>query len=175
MIRNTELRLAGITETSVVDGPGLRIVIFAQGCPHNCPGCHNTDTHDSNGGYAVSIEEVFSIISSAKRRNKLLRGVTFSGGEPFLQSRELADLAGMIKNMDLNIVTYTGYTFEELFCRTKSEAGIKALLELSDILIDGPYLEKERDLFIAYRGSRNQRLIDVKASLEAGRAVLWEE
>ena len=171
-----QLRIAGITKGSVVDGPGLRTVIFVQGCPHNCPGCHNTDTHDPEGGYAADVDEIFSDIAADASKNKLIRGVTFSGGEPLCQSLQLAALAAKIKDagLNLNIITYTGYTFEELFCKAKSQPSIKALLEYTDILIDGRYSEKERDLFLAYRGSRNQRLIDVRASLEAGRAVLWE-
>lgn len=169
-----QLRLAGVLKESVVDGPGLRIVVFTQGCPHNCQGCHNTDTHDPNGGYGAEVAGVFSTIAASARRNKLIRGVTFSGGEPFYQSCALASLSLMVKGLNLNIITYTGYTLEALVGMGQSDVCVQDLLENTDILIDGPYLEKERDLLLAYRGSRNQRILNVKASLEVGRAVLWQ-
>jgi anaerobic ribonucleoside-triphosphate reductase activating protein len=169
------IRLAGIDKGSVVDGPGLRIVIFAQGCPHNCAGCHNADTHNLKGGYATNVDAVFTEVAAIFERNKLIRGVTFSGGEPFGQSKEFALLAAKIKSLGLNLVTYTGYTWEELMAKGNKEPEIKALLAETDILIDGRYTEKERDLHLAYRGSRNQRIIDVKASLAAKEIIFWQD
>ncbi|MDR1701570.1 MAG: radical SAM protein, partial [Sporomusaceae bacterium] len=119
-------------------------------------------------------DELFAELSALFKENKLIRGVTLSGGDPFCQSQEFAHLAAKIKNSGLNIVTYTGYTWEELQVLGKDEPGVKALLEQTDILVDGRYRENERDLRLAYRGSRNQRLIDVKASLAAQEAVLWQ-
>ncbi|MGI6406785.1 MAG: anaerobic ribonucleoside-triphosphate reductase activating protein [Syntrophaceticus sp.] len=162
-----KLRIAGYTEESVVDGPGIRFVIYAQGCPHRCTGCHNPETWDFNGGEEITAEEILSLI----RGTQLLQGVTLSGGEPFAQAEVLAAFAKQVKVMGLDIVTYTGYTFEELLEMSKDAQGIKLLLERSDFLVDGPYLASERDLSISYRGSRNQRFLDVAASLAAARAV----
>lgn len=166
-----ELRIAGIEKESVVDGPGLRFVIFTQGCPHRCPGCHNPDTHDPEGGKVMNTDEILGMIA----QTRLIRGVTFSGGEPFLQADVLAELAGKIKAMGLDVVTYTGFTYEQLMGRSVQSSGIRQLLAQTDILVDGPYRMAERDLGLAFRGSRNQRLIDVLPSLALGRAVLWED
>lgn len=165
-----ELRIAGIERESVVDGPGLRLVIFTQGCPHNCPGCHNPQTHDRHGGTVVSAAAVWEIIDSTK----LIRGVTFSGGEPFLQAKTLAYLAQKIKAAGLNIVTYSGFTYEQLLAIALRRSAVRDLLHLTDILVDGPYVAAQRDLRLAFRGSSNQRLIDVQHSLAAGQVVLWE-
>lgn len=170
-----EIRLAGITAESIVDGPGLRLVVFTQGCPHKCEGCHNPDTHDSNGGYTTDSEALFHYIEQIAAHNKLLKGVTFSGGEPFLQPKPLAYLAKKLKSLGLTIVTYSGFTFEQLAAMAISNKSVGQLLKQNDILIDGLYKASERDLGLAFRGSRNQRLIDIKASLAAGQVVLWED
>lgn len=170
-----EIRLAGITEESVVDGPGLRLVVFVQGCPHGCPGCHNPDTHDSNGGYVVDVEGLFSHIEKKALHNRLLRGVTFSGGEPFLQPEPLIQLAKRLKMLGLDIVTYSGFKFEQLTAMALKNTDVGQLLKQTDILIDGQYRETERDLGLAFRGSRNQRLIDVKATLKAMKVIPWED
>ena len=170
-----EIRLAGITEESIVDGPGLRLVVFTQGCSHNCEGCHNPDTHDINGGYATDVDELFLYIEKKFIRNKLLKGVTFSGGEPFLQAKQLSLLAQRLKRLGLNIVTYSGFTFEQLAAMAVNRKSTGDLLKQTDILIDGLFHATERDLGLAFRGSRNQRLIDVAATIAAGRVVLWED
>lgn len=170
-----EIRLAGITKESIVDGPGLRLVVFTQGCPHHCAGCHNPDTHDVNGGYATDVDELFRYIEGMVIHNKLLKGVTFSGGEPFLQSRQLTVLAKQLKQLGISIVTYSGFTFEQLAAMAVTRKSIGGLLKQTDILIDGLYQAKERDLGLAFRGSRNQRLIDMAATIAAGRVVLWED
>lgn len=170
-----EIRIAGITEESIVDGPGLRLVIFTQGCPHRCPGCHNKDTHDVNGGYTVDEEELFKHINQIVARNKLLQGVTFSGGEPFLQPGPLARLAKRLKAQGLDIVTYSGFTFEQLMAMDVKRKSIGQLLRCTDLLVDGLYREAERDLGLAFRGSRNQRLIDVPATLAANKVILWQD
>jgi anaerobic ribonucleoside-triphosphate reductase activating protein len=157
-----KLRIAGCTEESVVDGPGIRFVVFAQGCPHQCPGCHNPETWDLAGGEEITVDELFSQIRDAR----LLQGVTFSGGEPFVQAAALACLGRNVKSLGLDIVTYTGYTFEEITKMAEHDKDIKNLLELSDLLVDGPYLAAERDLGIPFRGSRNQRIISVAESLQ---------
>ena len=170
-----EIRIAGITEESIVDGPGLRMVIFAQGCPHHCAGCHNPDTHDLKAGYTVDTESLFNHIKKTVGRNKLLRGITFSGGEPFLQPGPLAQLARQVKMLGLDIVIYTGFTFEQLAAMALHNNSIGRLLDYTDILVDGLYRESERDLSLAFRGSRNQRLVDVAASLSVNKVVIWQE
>lgn len=162
-----KLRIAGYTKESVVDGPGIRFVVYAQGCPHRCEGCHNPETWDSMGGKEISEDALLALI----RETGLLRGVTFSGGEPFSQAAAFASLADRIKLLGLDIITYTGYTFEEILEMSKSDQNIKQLLERSNFLVDGRYLASERDLSLPFRGSRNQRFLDVGASLAAGRPM----
>ncbi len=162
------LKISGTVDDSVVDGEGYRFTIFTQGCPHACPGCHNPQTHDREGGYLVDTEQLYRQICE----NPLLSGVTFSGGEPFLQPQALAELARKLQAKGLNITTYTGYTLEELQ-RLHSPA-INALLDVTDILIDGPFLLAERDLTLTFRGSRNQRIIDMNRTRQSGTIVLKE-
>jgi len=164
-----ELRIAGTVNDSIVDGPGIRFTVFTQGCPHNCEGCHNPQTHDFNGGKVVDTDDLLEKIKG----NPLLDGVTFSGGEPFCQAEALAYLGRQIKAMGLNVVTYTGYTFEKLWAeRDKNHWG--ELLSATDYLIDGPFILAQKDWNIRFRGSSNQRYIDCKASLEAGTAIECE-
>lgn len=161
-----ELRVAGIVKESVVDGPGFRYVIFAQGCNHSCKGCHNPDTHSLNGGYAADTEDILEDI----KQSKYIDGVTFSGGDPFLQPDAFIHIAEKLREVNINIVCYTGYTYEELI-ESKEESKIK-LLGLVDVLIDGPYIEGLRDLGLTFRGSKNQRIIDVKSSIREHKVVL---
>ena len=152
----------------MVDGPGLRTVLFTQGCPRSCPGCHNPDTQPLDGGVERDIDTLFQDLTADAEFTK---GVTFSGGEPFIQAAPLAELARLLRQKGMDIVIYTGYVFEELLEMSRQDDGIRALLEAGDILIDGPYLETESDLNLAFRGSRNQRIIDLPASLQTGRTV----
>ena len=161
-----ELRIAGTVNDSIVDGPGIRFTIFTQGCPHNCEGCHNPQTHDFNGGTLVDTDELLAKIKG----NPLLDGATFSGGEPFCQAPVLAELGKQIHALGLNIVTYTGYTFEELYAE-RDKHGWGDLLKVTDYLIDGPFILAQKDWVIKFRGSSNQRYIDCQASLAAGRAI----
>ena len=158
------LRIAGIERESVVDGPGIRTVIFCQGCLKHCEGCHNPETWDLQGGTLVTVDEIVKVI----RSNPLCHGVTYSGGEPFLQAEELFALSQMLK--DYEIAAYTGYTFEELFLHGNKEQ--RDLLSVLDVLIDGPFVLSERTLDLSFRGSRNQRILNVPESLRAGHAVL---
>lgn len=163
------LRIAGTVNDSIVDGSGIRFTVFTQGCPHHCEGCHNPQTHDFNSGELIDINKIFDKIKA----NPLLDGVTFSGGEPFCQAEILAKLGHQIKSLGLNIVTYTGYTFEYLYeNRNKNYWG--ELLSVTDFLIDGKFILAEKDWSIKFRGSRNQRYIDCQASLKEGRAVETE-
>lgn len=161
------IRIAGTVNDSIVDGNGLRYTIFVQGCPHHCKGCHNPQTHSFDGGKEVSTSDLFDTIIS----NTLLDGVTFSGGEPFAQAKPLVELADLVKqNTNLNIVTYTGYTFEEII--TSNNPDWIALLNSTDILIDGKFIEDLKSYELRFRGSSNQRYIDVKQSLLQHKVVL---
>lgn len=162
-----KIRLSGVIPESIVDGPGIRYTIFSQGCNHFCKGCHNPQTHDMNGGKNCDIDDILSEI----KKNPILKGVTFSGGEPFLQAEKFSKLAQGIKNLGLDIVTYTGYTFEHLVKNLDNQPGWRALLESTDILIDGPYMQDRRNLMLRFRGSENQRVLDAKKSLALGQAV----
>ena len=158
------LNLSGIVSDSIVDGPGIRTTIFSQGCPHHCPGCHNPETWDFGCGTMVPVETIVDIV----KRNPLCRGVTFSGGEPFAQPAGFAKLAKLLKKLGYEVASYSGYTLEDLLDGSEDQ---KQLLSVIDILIDGPFLLAEKSLEIAFRGSRNQRILDVPKSLAAGKAV----
>ena len=166
IVMEDTLRISGIIDESIVDGKGLRYTIFTQGCPHHCEGCHNPDTHDFEGGTEKEITAIYEEICS----NPLLSGVTFSGGEPFCQPAPLAVLAEMVHKKDLNVTTYTGYTLEQLL--EMKNPDVQHLLTQTDILIDGKFDIAQKDLSLSFRGSRNQRIIDVKQSLEQGTIVL---
>ncbi len=155
-LRAVMLRLSGIVEESIVDGPGLRYVLFTQGCPHCCKGCHNPQTHPLEGGFLRSAARILAQFAE----NPLLAGITFSGGEPFLQAGALCAVAEGVRARGKNVLVYTGFTYEQLLARVEDEAGVRRLLELTDILIDGPYVEALRDLELHFRGSANQRILD---------------
>ncbi len=152
-----KLRIAGIEEESIVDGPGIRFVVFTQGCNHNCIGCHNPETHSFDGGELVDINHIIDKI----KENPLLDGITLSGGEPFLQAFECGTLARKVKALGLNVVTYTGYTFEEIL----KKDDYRNLLLQTDILIDGKFDISKKSMLLQFRGSTNQRIIDVKKYL----------
>ena len=158
------LNLAGIVEDSIVDGPGIRMTVFCQGCPHHCHGCHNPETWSFEGGTPMKEEEILNII----RSNPLVKGVTFSGGEPFSQPEGFAALAAELHKNGYEVASYSGYTFEQL---KKGTSAQKELLANLDILIDGPYVEEKRSLTLVYRGSSNQRIIDVKRSLKENKTM----
>ena len=165
------IRLAGIVRESIVDGPGFRFAVFCQGCPHNCPECHNQATHDFNGGKDVAVERLLEEIE----KNPLLAGVTFTGGEPYCQPEGFHSLAKGVKERGLDIVTFTGYTYEHLMKIAEEKESIALLLDDTDLLIDGPYIKAEKDLTLPFRGSRNQRLIDMNATRKEGKVVLAEQ
>ena len=169
MEKAENIRIAGIIRESIVDGPGIRFVIFCQGCPHGCPGCHNPESHDFNGGYDCSTDRILEEID----KNPLLKGVTFSGGEPMCKSKEFSYLAEEIKKRGLDLVVFTGYTYEKLI--EENDPDRMKLLEFTDLLIDGPYLKDQRDLTLRFRGSRNQRIIDISKTEKKGEPVLAEE
>lgn len=159
------LNLADIVSDSIVDGPGIRTTVFCQGCPHHCRGCHNAETWEFGTGTDMEEAEVLAVI----KRNPLCRGVTFSGGEPFAQAAAFSRLGRMLKENGYEVAAYSGYTFEELLSGTQEQ---KELLAVIDVLIDGPFVLEERSLELNFRGSRNQRILNVPQSLKAGKAVL---
>jgi len=165
------LRIAGVAKQSIVDGAGLRFTLFTQGCPHGCPGCHNPATHDFSGGYDCGVEKILRELDS----NPLLQGVTLSGGEPLCQAAELLPLALALPMRGLDIWCYTGYTLEELLEMAVRDKPLAELLTLMDVLVDGRYEALQRDLTLRFRGSRNQRILDLPLSLSQGRAVAWRE
>ena len=161
-------RLSGIVNDSIVDGPGLRLAVFMQGCPYGCPGCHNPQTHDPQGGREADTEEVRAML----KKNPLLDGLTLSGGEPLLQPQAAREMAEMAKAQGLNVWCYTGDTVEHMMLTKDPE--IILALEQIDVLVDGPFILEQKSLDLRFRGSRNQRLINMPATLKAGKAVLWD-
>lgn len=164
-MKNTILRLSGIIGDSIVDGKGIRMTVFTQGCPHHCPDCHNPQTHDFAGGYEESAESVLHKLLS----DPLQCGITLSGGEPFCQAEALCVLCKEVRAHGKNIWAFSGYTFEELLSGSVPYA--KELLTFCDVLVDGRFVKAERDLSLKFRGSRNQRVLDIPASLKAGHAI----
>lgn len=164
-------RLASYLSDSIVDGPGLRLVLFTQGCPHRCPGCHNPQTHLRVGGKMTDLNELLE----RYERNPLLQGVTLSGGEPFMQAGALAPFARAIRARGGDVIVYSGFTYKQLklmaegrspgekFSRMPSfkpdAAGVRALLDACDLLIDGPFVVSLRNIDLLFRGSSNQRLL----------------
>jgi anaerobic ribonucleoside-triphosphate reductase activating protein len=172
MSLTSTIRLAGVARDSIVDGPGLRFTLFAQGCPHHCEGCHNQGTHDFEGGSETEIDAILREID----KNPLWNGVTFSGGEPFCQADGFFTLARHLKDRGLHIVTFSGFTYEELLDLASRPGAdgeaVKGLLDLTDLLIDGRFELALRDLSLRFRGSQNQRLIDMNKTRETGKIVL---
>lgn len=161
------MRIANTTRDSIVDGPGMRFTVFTQGCPHRCPGCHNPETHDFQGGEEVSVEELLKKLGY----DPLMAGVTLSGGDPMCQAGECADFAREAKKRGLNIWVYTGYTYEHLM--EEADPDRLSLLNVADVLVDGPFVENLKSYEALYRGSTNQRLIDLNQTRKTGKLVLW--
>lgn len=163
-----EIRIAGFVQESIVDGPGFRLVVFVQGCPHKCEGCHNPHTHDFNGGWVVDTSEIIGMMDC----NPLLDGITLSGGEPFCQAEACKELADAAHRRGLNVWCYTGFTWEGLW-QTRDWRMIE-LLKSVDVLVDGPFVQEQKTLELPWRGSKNQRVLNVEASLRRLRPVEWE-
>lgn len=164
------IKIAGVANDSIVDGPGLRFTIFVQGCPHRCKGCHNPQTHDFSGGKTETTENLISQILA----NPLLDGVTFSGGEPFCQPEPLYEIASFLKKKGYNIITYTGYTFEYLLENADSSNNYMKLISVSDYIVDGKFEEDKKSYLLKFKGSSNQRIIDCQKSLENGFVIEHE-
>lgn len=165
-----EIRIAGTVEDSIVDGPGLRFVVFTQGCPHRCDGCHNPETHDFAGGKVTTTDALFEQCME----NPLCSGVTFSGGEPFCQAEALYELGSRFKSAGKHLMCYSGWTFEELLAKAQHEEFVGKLLSIADVLVDGKFDISKRSLSLQYRGSSNQRLINVQESLKTGTTVVYD-
>jgi len=182
------MRIYGFTNESFVDGPGIRVVVFTQGCDNACEHCHNPDSWDMHAGEEHNVKDIIKMIKKAsgstrekvltlegsnKKKSKKVTGVTFSGGEPFLQADELVQIAKAVKKLGLDITTYTGNIYEEL--TTRDNSNIQDLLELTDYLIDGPYIHEQRNINLKFRGSNNQRIIDMNKTRETGSIMLYQE
>lgn len=162
-----EIRLGGFVRESVVDGIGVRFALFGSGCIHQCPNCHNQDLWDRNFGELFSIRYLIREI----QHSRMIDGITCSGGDPFEQAEVFGLLCTEVKKMGLNVWTYTGYTYEYIMDNLENNKGWKELINNTDVLVDGPFVEGEKSLELAFRGSKNQRLIDVKQSLLQGEVV----
>ena len=165
------IRLFGTENDSIVDGLGLRFCVFVQGCNHKCKGCHNPGSWDANGGTLRTISDVLEEI----HENALVRAVTLSGGEPFCQACACAKIALELKRDGYNVWCYTGYLFEEVRERADVDACVMELLENIDVLVDGPFVEELNSYELNWRGSSNQRIIDMPKTLAKGEVILWEE
>lgn len=163
------IRVANVIQDSIVDGPGLRLVVFTQGCPHGCEGCHNPETHSFTGGRLMNTEKIISMMD----KNPLLEGITLSGGEPFCQPEACIELAKAAKQRGLTVWAYTGYLYDHILMGRSPVH--RQLLSLVDVLIDGPFIEEQRTLDLPWRGSKNQRLIDVPQALAAYRKIVKED
>ena len=163
------IRLFGLVTDSIVDGPGFRTSIFVQGCPYHCPGCHNPESQPFEGGTVWTLDDVEKKFAN----NPLLSGITLSGGEPAEQAEACAELAHRAHQKGLNVWTYTGSTLEKLTERAQTDLHLKRLLDETDVLVDGPFMQDLRSLELDFCGSKNQRLIDMNATRREGRIVLW--
>ncbi|MCQ2751592.1 MAG: anaerobic ribonucleoside-triphosphate reductase activating protein [Coriobacteriales bacterium] len=173
--------ISGIESESIVDGPGFRLAIYTQGCPHHCPNCHNPQTHPFEGGTPMQAQEIIDLA----KQSPLHKGITLSGGEPFCQAKELIELAKLAKAENYNIWIYSGYLFEDLLNVNNAPSDNKKLqmldtqatyelLSLCDVLVDGPFLEEQKSYDLDFKGSSNQRLIDLPKSLQANQCILLE-
>lgn len=168
-----EIRLASpIQYDSIVDGEGMRAVIWTQGCPHNCEGCHNPSTHDFKGGFITDTE---TLIEELKENLRFQDGITLSGGDPFMQPEAVLEIAKYAQECDKNVWAYTGFTYEVLLKMGKKNKAIMDLLNYVDVLVDGKFMLELKSLDLFYMGSRNQRVIDVKKSLKSNETVLIKE
>lgn len=163
------MRIAELVSESIVDGPGLRLTIFVQGCPHRCPGCHNPQTHSFDGGREVPTKEILALLDA----DPLLDGVTFSGGEPMCQAGDCAALAEAAKERGRNVWVYTGYSYEQLL--QESDPQRLRLLAAADVLVDGPFVQEKRSLELHWRGSSNQRVIDLNGTRASGNVIKFVE
>ncbi|MBB3172116.1 anaerobic ribonucleoside-triphosphate reductase activating protein [Parvibacter caecicola] len=164
------VRVFGTAQDSIVDGPGLRYALFVQGCSHHCEGCHNAKSWPAEGGTLMTLGQILEQVHG----NGLVRSVTLSGGEPFEQPEPLAVLAAQLKGEGYNLWSYSGYTYEQLQAMAAERPAVGELLAQLDVLVDGPFRKDLKSLGLLYRGSANQRLVDMPATLAAGEVVVWQ-
>ena len=164
-----DIRIFGLEGDSIVDGPGIRLAVFTQGCIHHCEGSHNPGSHDPNGGKIYDTDKIIKYASE----NPLYDGVTLTGGDPFYQPVPCAVIAEGVKKLGLNVWTFTGYTWEQIM--ESGNEDFMRLLKATDVLVDGRFELDKRSLELKFKGSSNQRTIDVQESLKKGEVVLWEE
>jgi anaerobic ribonucleoside-triphosphate reductase activating protein len=161
-------QIAGFKRESVIDGPGIRAVVFFQGCRHHCPGCHNPETWDEAAGTDMTVEDIWRSLAVTP----LVSGITFSGGEPFLQPAAALELVHKARSERMDVWIYTGYVWDQLFAHP--DPLVRDLLAACDVLVDGPFRQNEKRLDLPYRGSANQRLISIPESLRTGAIVLFD-
>ena len=157
------MRILDIVEATTVDGPGFRTSVYLAGCDHHCPGCHNPQSWDHDGGVEIGAAQLLA------RLLEIGLDVTFSGGDPMLQAAEIASVARSMKEKGYSVWVYTGFLYEQ----AEADASMRRLLDYTDVLVDGPYFAALRDTRLQFKGSSNQRLVDISASRSAGEAVLW--
>ena len=160
-----------MTTDSIVDGEGIRSVVWCQGCIHNCPGCHNPETHSFDTGVLKEVDEVCQEIATLEFQD----GITLSGGDPLCQIDACLEIAKFCQSIGLNVWCYTGYKIEDLLKRSKKEKNIKEFLENIDVLVDSPFILELKSYNVPFRGSSNQRLIDSKKSISLNKIVLYKE
>ena len=168
-----KIRLASpiLQPDSIVDGEGIRAVLWTQGCLHNCPGCHNPQTHSMDDGFLLDIEEVKEQIDALEGQE----GITFSGGDPLYQVEACLELAKYIKAKKMNVWCYTGFTYESLLALSKNNPKITEFLQTIDVLVDGPFILEKKSLDCIFRGSTNQRIINTKKSIENNKVCFVEK
>ena len=167
-----KIRLAGdITTDSIVDGEGIRSVVWCQGCIHNCYGCHNPETHSFDAGILRDVDEICDEIASLEFQD----GITLSGGDPLCQVDACLEIAKFCQSIGLNVWCYTGYKIEDLLKRCKREKKLKELLENIDVLVDSPFIIELKSYDVPFRGSSNQRLINSKESINQNKIILYKE
>ena len=167
-----KIRLAApLQSDSVVDGYGVRTVIWTQGCSHNCPFCHNPSTHDFGGGKEFELKEIFKELDELENQD----GITLSGGDPLYQIEPVLEIAKYAKNIGLSVWCWTGFTYEEVLEMGKKNNSYLELLKYLDVLVDGPFIQAKKDLNLLFRGSSNQRLINMPATLKSGKIILLPE
>ncbi|MCT4585818.1 MAG: anaerobic ribonucleoside-triphosphate reductase activating protein [Peptostreptococcaceae bacterium] len=161
-----------LTKDSIVDGEGLRTVIWAQGCSHNCRGCHNKSTHDFNKGILRNVDDIIDEIKALR----LQKGITLSGGDPFFQPKPFIKIAKAAKSMNLDVWAYTGFKMEDfLYKNIDNKEDILNLLNYIDILVDGKYEDDKRSIELSFRGSYNQRIIDVKKTIKNNNIAIYDK
>lgn len=167
-----KIRLANhLQSDSIVDGDGIRTVVWTQGCSHNCKGCHNPETHDHTKGFEMDVEDLKKQILSVPNQD----GVTLSGGDPFFQVEASGEIAKFCKENDLNVWAYTGFTFEKLLEMSETKPALKEFMNNIDVLVDGKFEIEKRSLNLKFKGSRNQRILDMTESMKQQKPVVIEK